>query len=596
MTNGVNLTAQLQAAHTTLARGDASAARRLVEAVLRAAPDAAPALHLLALVEKAAGRPAAARAAFARAALADPRDPEIASNFGNLLDDLGERDAAIAQLRRAVALRPGFADAWANLGIVLDKAGDSEAARAALEGATALAPGMLRAWTALALVCRAADDPDGAARAADRALALRADAPRALHARALIAADRGEPDVVARYARAVAAAPADREAALGLAVARHEAGDSDAAEAALAALVARHPEWRDGHVALARLRAQLGRDDALVASLDAALAARPRDVVLWLTKLDLLGRAGRHAEARATALTARVAAGDEPRFDLARAIAESELGDPAAGARFAALETRLPGARDLAAFHTRHLLRTSDAQAAEARIAPLATAATGDALAWAYRETAWRLLGDPRHDWLIDVRAMTGTLELGLDAAELAATATRLRALHTAREAPLDQTLRGGTQTSGTLFLRADPAIRRLRDACFEAVGRFVAALPPRREGHPLLGRLPATPAFAGSWSVRLRGSGAHINHVHPEGWLSSALYVALPDGLGGPDHAGWLTLGEPPAELGLGLPPLRLIEPQVGRLALFPAFLWHGTRAFAAGERLTVAFDVVTP
>jgi hypothetical protein len=76
-------------------------------------------------------------------------------------------------------------------------------------------------------------------------------------------------------------------------------------------------------------------------------------------------------------------------------------------------------------------------------------------------------------------------------------------------------------------------------------------------------------------------------------GWLSSALYIALPPDLGGADHAGWLTLGEPQAELGIDLPPRRVIEPKPGRLALFPSWMWHGTRPFGQGERITVAFDV---
>jgi hypothetical protein len=40
-------------------------------------------------------------------------------------------------------------------------------------------------------------------------------------------------------------------------------------------------------------------------------------------------------------------------------------------------------------------------------------------------------------------------------------------------------------------------------------------------------------------------------------------------------------------------LPPFRTIEPKPGRLALFPSYMWHGTRPFAEGERMTVAFDV---
>jgi len=75
-------------------------------------------------------------------------------------------------------------------------------------------------------------------------------------------------------------------------------------------------------------------------------------------------------------------------------------------------------------------------------------------------------------------------------------------------------------------------------------------------------------------------------------GWLSSALYIVLPPDLG-QDDAGWLTLGEPQAQLGLDLPPFRIVEPKPGRLALFPSWMWHGTRPFGEGERMTVAFDV---
>ena len=99
---------------------------------------------------------------------------------------------------------------------------------------------------------------------------------------------------------------------------------------------------------------------------------------------------------------------------------------------------------------------------------------------------------------------------------------------------------------------------------------------------------------FAGSWSVRLAGAGFHSNHIHPAGWISSAFYVTLPAMDRG--HEGWLKLGEPQAELGLDLAPFRHIEPKPGRLVLFPSTMWHGTEPFAAGERLTVAFDVARP
>jgi uncharacterized protein (TIGR02466 family) len=176
--------------------------------------------------------------------------------------------------------------------------------------------------------------------------------------------------------------------------------------------------------------------------------------------------------------------------------------------------------------------------------------------------------------------------------------ATTLRSLHIARGEYLDQSVRGGTQTDGPLLSRIDPVIRKLRQAIVGAVERHVAQLPPADPRHPLLReRRDRRIRFSGSWSVRLRSGGRHSNHVHPQGWISSALYVSLPPKLAGqPDDAGWLTLGEPDDKLQLGLPPFRKVEPKPGRLVLFPSWMWHGTVPFAEGERLTVAFDVAPP
>ena len=203
--------------------------------------------------------------------------------------------------------------------------------------------------------------------------------------------------------------------------------------------------------------------------------------------------------------------------------------------------------------------------------------------------TAWRLTGDPRHAWLEGDPRLIGEVALAVDLDTLAAT---LRGLHERRLQFFEQSVRGGTQTDGPLFARVDPVIAQLRRACAAAVAAHVAQLPPIDPTHPTLGVRRDRPlTFAGSWSVRLTDGGFHASHVHPEGWLSSAFYVAVPPGDG-----GQLDLGVPPAELGLDLPPLRTIQPRPGRLVLFPSTMWHGTRPFTAGERLTVAFDVARP
>ena len=117
-----------------------------------------------------------------------------------------------------------------------------------------------------------------------------------------------------------------------------------------------------------------------------------------------------------------------------------------------------------------------------------------------------------------------------------------------------------------------------------------------------------AVTAFAqlGLWKVRLTGgdSGAgdyHTAHIHPQGIVSSALYLVVPEeAADAGQKLGWLEVGRPPPDLRLDLEPLRVICPQEAHLALFPSTLYHGTTPFGASrradaERMTVAFDVVT-
>ena len=109
------------------------------------------------------------------------------------------------------------------------------------------------------------------------------------------------------------------------------------------------------------------------------------------------------------------------------------------------------------------------------------------------------------------------------------------------------------------------------------------------------MGRLTGRVRLLGGWSVRLRGQGFHVNHVHPRGWLSSAFYVSLPPEVGVDGDAGKLTFGVPDQKLGLDLAPRRIITPVAGRLALFPSYAWHGTVPFQSETpRLTAAFDAL--
>jgi len=251
----------------------------------------------------------------------------------------------------------------------------------------------------------------------------------------------------------------------------------------------------------------------------------------------------------------------------------------------------------LGKWRIRHLLRVGEVDA----VLPLIDRELGrdqSGELWGYASTAWRLADDPRSKWLEGDSRLVSFTDISDLLPPIETLATTLRGLHNAKGEYLDQSVRGGTQTDGPLFCRIDPVIRQLRQAIVTAVERHVAQMPPHDPQHPTL-RQPRDRRirFSGSWSVRLRSGGHHSNHVHPQGWISSALYIALPPkDPGEPEDSGWLTLGRPDELLGIDLAPWRKIEPKAGHLALFPSDMWHGTVPFKEGERLTVAFDVAPP
>jgi tetratricopeptide (TPR) repeat protein len=469
---------------------------------------------------------------------------------------------------------------------------DAEALSLALAGA-ARHPGDARMWQMAALAHRELEDLAPAVAAIGRAAALVPNDALIAHTRARVALEAGLP-AAHLFQSALALAPDDPIALLGQVAAWFAEGEPGRALAVLDACLAVSPGWSEGHATFARLRWMQGERASFTSSFERALAASPRQAGLWTDLVGTLMHAAFYDEALAATARGRAAAGDDPAFDALEAVCRAELGQTEAADRL----FERPGIISnvaMAVRYLRHLLRAGRPAEASA-FAEGWSGRDPDHLLIPYLSAAWRLTGDPRWEWLEGDPAMIGVYDLAESLPLLDALADRLRGLHLASFPPLEQSLRGGTQTDGPLLARIEPEIRALRAILVEAVERHVAALPPPRPGHPLLAAKRAPIRFAGSWSVRLAGAGYHVDHVHPAGWISSAFYVSLPDaGMGGDHHSGWLSLGEA-NELGLDLPPIRLVEPKPGRLVLFPSTMWHGTRPFAAGERLTIAFDIARP
>ena len=146
----------LRQAQTHRAAGRAAEAAEAYAALLAMKPDLPDTWFNLALMQRKAGRPAAALASYQQALDRGIGGPEeVYLNRGVIYaDDLGQAEAAEAELTAALALQPGYLAALLNLGNLHEDKGERDAARAAYERALAVAPDNVLALARLANATR----------------------------------------------------------------------------------------------------------------------------------------------------------------------------------------------------------------------------------------------------------------------------------------------------------------------------------------------------------------------------------------------------------------------------------------------------------
>lgn len=152
--------------------------------------------------------------------------------------------------------------------------------------------------------------------------------------------------------------------------------------------------------------------------------------------------------------------------------------------------------------------------------------------------------------------------------------------------------LTNGMQSAGNLFKRPEAAFRTLG----ELVKReFLLYQQHFRQAQcALITHFPEELEFTSSWYVKMQKGGHLDAHIHEIGWISGAVYLAMPD-TENPEEGAFEygTHGDQYPKLHDNFP-TRFIKPNIGDIVLFPSSLFHRTIPFNAdAERICVAFDL---
>lgn len=600
---------QIQQLREILTKGQANRALETCEALIQKHP-AEPLLHELAAdCAAAAGRPVRAAEALETAIRLAPHKgaPHIA--LARLLRSTRQITEAEQHLKIATQKEPDSFAAWHQLGLLLLKEKRLSEAAQCGKKATELSKKNPAGWELRASVAQRNGDLSEAIKLIRRGIELVPDAARLHYSLGQLLREDCQFDKATKaYAKAERLGFLTPDLFRNQSEAHLDAGDVHQAQSCLIRGIRKFPDHPLLHKQNALLKAETNPKHDPLKELIAACHRHPKVAALWQICVELLKRLERKEEA--SALLEEAGNSGCPSTEaimVLRAQEAAERGSPEKATHlFEGILRASPeslGAR--LAFGTFLLERGEYGRAAE-QFRTVLKASAHDQLALCYLATTLDLAGDEEASDLLDYESMVFRIPIQTPPAfknrqaYFDALQSTLEALHLGKAyQPIEQSLRTGTQTSGFLFRLRDPVIRSLEDSIREAVAKTLSTFPSSKS-HPFWGRKKGHCVddftFSGAWSVRLSESGYHKNHVHPQGWISGVLHVALPESEAGlKSDVGALMLGAPLEDLGLPAEAKRAIEPEVGTLVLFPSYMWHGTAPFRTSKsRLSVAFDIV--
>lgn len=596
-----DIRALVTGAASALAKGDQATAAVLCRRALDVDRHCVDALNLLSLARKRDGDVAQAEALMRDALALAPGRVDIRANLGNLYAALRRLPDAEAAYREALQREPSFRPARIGLARLLLASGRmSEAAAEATTLVDANA-GDSEAWNVLGSAQRVLGRAAEAEAAFRRALEVAPGYAVARHnLGALLASQSRSEEALVELDRAEAAGLSGAELLHNRASALMALGRLDEAESVLGSAIAAMPQAVALQMLLARIRYMRG-DKGFADAIRESVTRFPDSVPLRIACSQVYRGAGRLEDAASLMREGLQRFDDDPHLLAEMSALLQDLGDYPQALHLA--ERAVASAPDeprLEELVIQSLLSLGEGAEAMPMIEKARGRAPLDQSYIALEATAARLYGNPRYRQLYDYERLVRPFRLPVPQgwstlAEFHKDLVPvLRQRHQFVAPPLDQSLRGGTQTPGGLTGDPSPVIRAFLEAIAGPVGDYCEMLG-NDPGHPLSARNTGKTRISGCWSVLLRREGFHVNHVHSEGWISSAYYVEVPDEVRDREmQSGWIKFGEPKFFVP-GATPEKIVQPEEGTLVLFPSYMWHGTTPIHGDEpRMTIAFDVV--
>jgi Flp pilus assembly protein TadD len=595
----MNDEAKLAHAFRLLQQRNFQEAETLCRSVLRQSPNHAAATHLLGLVRKDWGDLAEGERLMRASIDLEPSNAEFRSNLGNLLRRQGRLQEAEKSYRKALHLDPNHRPSHLGLAQVLNELGKHNEAAVIGRALTKQSPNDPNAWLALGQTFHDQEKWTDAESAFRKAVTISQGNAIAHHnlGSVLSRLERAE-EALEHLKKAESLGINGFHLAFNLGRTYLQLYRMEEAGKAFAEAVAINPLDIEAQINLARMRFMQGEED-FARDISAAASAHGDDPRLQMLAGIVLRRAGdfQGAESVLRDLLARQNVQPEAHAALAEVLHEMGRLEEAEQEALAAARA---APRDPSVNETlvSILLARGRANAALPYIRSQRAQQPFEQGWLAYEATAARLLGHDLYPELYDYDRLVRVFELepppGWTSIEELNTALieALNVRHQFPTHPLDQSLRHGSQTARSMLTDPDVAIRAVIKAFQGPLEEYRQAIGTDPD-HPISVRNRASATITGAWSVQLRREGFHVNHVHPEGWISSAYYVSVPEEVRDETlKSGWIKFGEPRFPVP-GAEAERIVQPRAGLLVLFPSYMWHGTNPIHGGEpRTTIAFD----